>query len=144
MENIDFYDIAKILHIISFVSWFAGLFYLPRLFIYHCKVKKGSEASEIFKVMERKLLRYIMNPAMISTIIFGIYMANVIGFSFIWLHVKLTLVAILIYYHHFLSARRKDFENDNNQFSEKFYRIVNEVPTVILILITFLVIVKPF
>ncbi len=144
MENIEFYEIAKILHIISFVAWFAGLFYLPRIFVYHCQVQKNSETSEIFKIMERKLFRYIMNPAMISTLIFGFYMASVIGFDFVWLHIKITLVAFLIIFHHFLSNCRKKFLKDKNNYSEKFYRIINEVPTILLILIVILVIIKPF
>ncbi len=94
--------------------------------------------------MERKLLRYIMNPAMILVLIFGFYLASEIGFEFIWLHIKLTLVAILVIYHHLLSRWRKDFEKGQNKHSEKFYRIINEVPTILMIAIVALVILKPF
>ena len=142
MENIDFYEIAKILHIISVISWMAGLLYLPRIFVYHCRVVIGSESDLIFQEMERKLFRFIMNPAMISTVIFGLYMANEIGFEFIWLHIKLTLVALLVGFHHFLGKCRKNFMAGNNKHSAKFYRIINEVPTVLMIAIVTLVILK--
>lgn len=144
MEYFNLYDIAKILHIISVIAWFAGLFYLPRLFVYHCQVDKNSESSEIFKVMEKKLLNYIMTPAMISSLIFGFYMASIISFDFIWLHIKIFLVILLIGYQHFLSRCRKKFANNENKYSEKFYRIINEVPTILLIIIVSLVILKPF
>jgi protoporphyrinogen IX oxidase len=144
MEEIEIYDIVKILHIISVISWLAGLLYLPRIFVYHAQVLKGSETDKIFQTMERKLLRYIMNPAMILTFAFGLYLASEIGFEFVWLHIKLTLVAILAFYHHLLSRWRKDFEKGQNKHSQKFYRIMNEVPTILMILIVTLVILKPF
>lgn len=144
MEEFDIFEIIKICHILSVISWLAGLLYLPRIFAYHTKVAKNSESDLIFQEMERKLLRYIMNPAMILTIIFGLYLANEIGFSFIWLHIKITLVLILIFYHHFLGKCRKNFINSTNKYSEKFYRIINEVPTILMIAIVTLVILKPF
>lgn len=144
MENIDFYEIAKILHIIALICWFAGLFYLPRLFVYHVRVEKSSKTDLLFQEMERKLLRYIMNPAMILTIIFGLYMASIIGFEYIWLHIKLLFVTILVIFHHFLAKYRKNFANGTNQKSEKFYRLINEIPTFCLIFIVILVIIKPF
>ena len=142
--EIELFEVIKILHIVAVISWLAGLLYLPRIFVYHTKVKIGSEADLIFQTMERKLLRYIMNPAMILVICFGLYLANEIGFEFIWLHIKLTLVAILTIYHHLLARWRKDFEKGKNKHSEKFYRIVNEVPTILMIAIVSLVVLKPF
>ncbi len=144
MAEIELYDLVKILHIVSVISWLAGLLYLPRIFAYHAQVTVGSETDKIFQTMERKLLRYIMNPALIMVFIFGFYLASEIGFEFIWLHIKLTLVAILAIYHHLLSRWRKDFEKGQNKHSQKFYRIINEVPMVLIIAIVALVILKPF
>lgn len=144
MENFSFYDIVKILHIVSLISWFAGLFYLPRLFIYHCKATKNGEMDKNFIIMERKLLRIIMNPAMIVTLVTGIYLAYELGFNQGWLHAKLTFVLFLVFYHHLLGRYRKNFMNSKNTKSEKFYRIINEVPTILLIAIVALVILKPF
>ncbi len=144
MENFSFYEIVKIIHIISLIAWFAGLFYLPRLFVYHTNAPKGSDMDHTFMTMERKLLRIIMNPAMITTIISGLYMAFDIGFEYGWLHAKLTFVAILAYYHHLLARYRKDFANHRNKKTEKFYRIINEIPTLLLVIIVTLVILKPF
>lgn len=144
MEEIELYDVIKILHITAVISWVAGLLYLPRIFVYHTQVKVGSETDKIFQVMERKLLRYIMNPAMILVFIFGFYLASQIGFEFIWLHIKLTLVAILTFYHHLLGRWRKAFEKGENKHSEKFYRIVNELPILLVLAIVTLVILKPF
>lgn len=142
--EIEIYEIIKILHIVAVISWMAGLLYLPRIFVYHSKVLSGSESDQIFQEMERKLLRYIMNPAMILTVIFGLYLANEIGFEFVWLHIKLTFVTILIIFHHFLARWRKDFTKGQNKHSEKFYRLVNEIPTIAMIAIVALVILKPF
>jgi len=141
--EIELYEIIKVLHVISVISWLAGLLYLPRIFVYHSKVEKKSQADEIFQIMERKLLRYIMNPAMILTLCFGSYLAYEIGFEFVWLHIKITLVAILIFYHHLLGRWRKDFEKGENKHSEKFYRVINEVPTLLMIAIVSLVVLKP-
>ena len=144
MEDIEFYDIVKILHILAVISWLAGLLYLPRIFVYHAQVVVGSETDKIFQTMEKRLLRYIMLPSMLLVFIFGFYLASQIGFEFIWLHIKLTLVLILAGYHGFLSRCRKNFAKGENKHSQKFYRLINEVPTVLMIFIVALVILKPF
>lgn len=144
MEEIELYDVVKILHIVAVISWLAGLLYLPRIFVYHAQVAAGSETDKIFQTMERKLLRYIMNPAMVLVFIFGFYLASQIGFEFVWLHIKLTLVVILAAYHHMLARWRKDFEKGQNKHGQKFFRIVNEVPTLLMLAIVTLVILKPF
>ena len=144
MEEIELYDIVKILHIVSVISWLAGLLYLPRIFVYHCQVAVGSESDRLFQLMEKRLLRYIMNPAMILVFIFGFYLASEIGFEFVWLHIKITLVLCLAACHGFLSRCRKNFEKGENKRSQKFYRILNEVPTFLMIAIVALVILKPF
>lgn len=139
------YEWAKALHVIAVISWMAGMLYLPRLFVYHCDAEIGSKQSETFKVMERRLLKAIINPAMIVAWILGLYLAWAgHWFSSGWFHVKLTLVLIMSGVHGFLSARVRDFAQDKNTRSAKFYRIINEVPTVLMILIVILVIVKPF
>lgn len=140
----DIYLIIKSLHIISVIAWMAGMFYLPRLFVYHTKAIKGGELDETLKIMERKLLRIIINPAMILSFIFGFWLIYYIGFSGGWLHAKLFLVILLSAFHGFLSRWRKDFEKGENKKSEKFYRIINEVPTLLVIGIVFLVVLKPF
>ncbi|OFW80133.1 MAG: TIGR00701 family protein [Alphaproteobacteria bacterium RIFCSPLOWO2_01_FULL_40_26] len=144
MAEIELYDVIKILHIAAVISWLAGLLYLPRIFVYHAQVTVNSESDKIFQTMERRLLRYIMNPAMILVFIFGFYLAWQIGFEFVWLHVKLTLVAILVFYHHLLSRWRRDFQKGQNKHSQKFYRIINELPTILMIAIIALVVLKPF
>ena len=139
------YDWIKALHIIAVISWMAGMLYLPRLFVYHCDAEAGSKQSETFKVMERRLLRAIINPAMIVTWLAGLYLAwSGHWFSSPWLHAKLTLVIIMSAVHGFLARCVKDFAGDRNQRSQKFYRIINEVPTVLMIFIVILVVVKPF
>lgn len=140
----EIYELVKVLHIVAVISWLAGLLYLPRIFVYHASVAVGSESDKIFQTMERKLLRYIMNPAMILAFTFGLYMASEIGFEFTWLHIKLTLVGILVIFHHFLARWRKDFERGENKHSQKFYRIVNEIPTVAMIGIVAMAVLKPF
>ena len=135
----------KALHVIAVISWMAGLLYLPRLFVYHCAVPAGSEQSVTFKVMERRLLRAIMTPAMIVVWLSGLYMA--LGGDWLrapWLHGKLLLVLALSAAHGYLARSVKDFAADANRRSAKFYRILNEVPTVLMIGIVILVIVKPF
>jgi putative membrane protein len=144
MAEIELYDIVKILHITAVISWLAGLLYLPRIFVYHTQVAVGSESDKIFQTMERRLLRFIMLPAMILTFIFGLYLASEIGFEFTWLHIKITLVLCLAAYHGFLSVCRKKFEKGENKHSSKFFRIINEVPTLLMFLIITLVILKPF
>lgn len=135
----------KALHIISVISWMAGLLYLPRLFVYHCGAPKGSVQAETFKEMERRLLRYIMNPAMIVVWITGPLLAWEGGmYRDHWLMAKFGLVVLLTVHHHALAYWRKDFAQDRNVRSPRFYRIANEVPTVLMIGIVILVVVKPF
>lgn len=136
----------KALHIISVIAWMAGLLYLPRLFVYHVDAKKGSVQSETFKVMERRLLKLIMNPAMIAAWVFGGLMlyANTALFSSGWIHAKLTLVVLMTGFHHALLAWLKKFAKDENTKSTKFYRFANEVPTLLMIAIVLLAVVKPF
>jgi len=136
----------KALHIISVICWFAGIFYMPRLFVYHA-MAEDDISKERFKVMERKLYRGIMNPSMIATLIFGIWLA-VLNWDYYksagWFHTKLLLVVLLIGYHHMCSALRKKFEQDANTKSHVFYRWFNEVPVLMLVVIVILVVVKPF
>jgi putative membrane protein len=137
----------KSLHLIAVISWMAGLLYLPRLFVYHAQAEKGSAASETFKVMELRLYRYIMGPASIATWVLGGMMlwANWDGIMAMhWMHAKLTLVFLLTGFHHALGAWRKKFARDENARSAKFYKICNELPTLMMIVIVILVIVKPF
>jgi len=141
------YPWIKAFHIVAVVAWMAGLLYLPRLFVYHAEAPVGSAQSETFKVMERRLLRAIMNPAMIAVwILGGLLIASPPsgGFAQGWLHAKLALVVALTGLHHLFGRWRKDFERDANRHSARTYRIANEVPTVILIAIVILVVVKPF
>lgn len=140
------YQWFKALHIISVISWMAGLLYLPRLFVYHADADKGSELSETLKIMERKLLRFIMNPAMSLTWIFGLCLlyANTGFLHEGWLHVKLTMVVLLTIFHHALARWRKAFVKDENKKTAKFFRRVNEIPTLLMIVIVIMVVVKPF
>lgn len=141
----DTYSIIKSLHVISIIAWMAGILYLPRLYVYHCEVKPGSEASEKFKVMERRLLRAIMNPAMIASWLFGGYLISAAGvMAEGWFHVKLLCVVLMTVAHMMLARYRRAFEADANTKSQKFYRIFNEVPTVLMIVIVFMVIARPF
>lgn len=144
----DYYFLFKALHILSFVAWMAGMLYLPRLYVYHAGVAPGSEASEMLKVMERRLLRLIINPAMIATFVFGILLiiiteAGAPGHGY-WFHVKALLLVLMATFHGFCARWRKDFERDANERSAKFYRIANEIPTVLLVGIVFLAVFKPF
>lgn len=135
----------KSLHIIAVIAWMAGMLYLPRLFVYHAGVPAHSPQSETFKIMERRLLKAIMNPAMIATWGFGIWLAVEGGwFKAGWLHGKLALVLLLSGLHGYLSASVRRFANDQNTKSPRFYRFLNEVPTILLILIVLLVVLKPF
>ena len=139
------YDWLKALHIIAVIAWMAGMLYLPRLFVYHCAAKPGSKESETFKVMERRLLKAIINPAMGATWLLGLWLAYDSGFFRAgWFHAKFALVIALSALHGFLSRAVKDFAADRNRRSEKFYRIINEVPAALMVLIVILVIVKPF
>jgi protoporphyrinogen IX oxidase len=139
------YEWIKALHVVAIIAWMAGMLYLPRLFVYHCEAKSGSRQSETFKVMERRLLKAIINPAMAVTWVAGLYLAWAGHFLTAgWFHGKLLLVLLLSGVHGFFSRCVKDFAADRNRHSQKFYRIVNEVPTGLMIAIVILVIVKPF
>ena len=143
----DNYSLIKAFHVISMVAWMAALLYLPRLFVYHTTVKKSSDASEMLKIMEYRLQKYIMNPAMLLTLLFGIFLLKtdgVINWGEKWIYFKLLAVFLLLLVHHLLAKYRKDFYMDNNNRSKKFYKILNEVPTVLLVIIILLVYLKPF
>ncbi len=144
---VPLYPWVKSLHILSVVAWMAGLLYLPRLFVYHASAPRGSEASETFKLMERRLLRAIMNPAMIATYIFGILLAlipGVVEWSMGWIYIKLIGVAALTLFHHLLARWQREFAADANRRRARTYRFLNEIPTLLLILIVIMVVVKPF
>jgi putative membrane protein len=139
------YEWIKALHVIAVIAWMAGMLYLPRLFVYHCDAEAGSKQSETFKVMERRLLKAIINPAMAVTWLAGLYLAWAgHWFSTGWLHGKLALVIAMSGLHGFFARCVKDFAADRNKRSQRFYRLVNEVPTVLMIGIVILVVVKPF
>ena len=141
----DIYLWIKAAHVISIIAWMAGMLYLPRLFVYHSVAEVGSVQSETFKVMERRLLKTIINPAMIAAWIFGLWLVYEGGFFRSgWLHAKLLLVLIMSGLHGFLARLVRQFAADRNRRSQRFYRVLNEVPTVLLIGIVVLVIVKPF
>jgi len=137
----------KTFHVIAIIAWMAGLFYLPRLFVYHAASKKGSEQSETFKVMERRLLRLITSPAMLASWALGLILAFSGVIDWLrdgWFHAKLVLVVLLSAYHGCLAMWTKDFALDRNTRSPRFYRIVNEIPTILMIGIVILVVVRPF
>ena len=139
------YLIYKSLHLIAIISWIAGLLYLPRIFVYHSETDKN-EVKEIFKIMERRLFLYIMNPAMIVSWLFGFLLLHSIGIQSlkeIWMISKLILVLSLTFYHFFLFNCLRNFAMNNNEYSSRFFRIINEVPTILLIVIIFLVVFKP-
>jgi protoporphyrinogen IX oxidase len=139
------YEWVKALHVIAVIAWMAGMLYLPRLFVYHSVAEPGSQQSETFKVMERRLLRAIINPAMIATWLLGLGLAYEGGwFSFHWLQAKLVLVLLMSAMHGWLARWVRDFAADRNRNSQKFYRIINEVPTILMIAIVILAVVKPF
>jgi putative membrane protein len=136
---------VKSVHLIAVLSWMAGMLYLPRLFVYHTQVQPGSEASEKFKIMERRLLKAIMTPAMILSWILGLWIAIEFQmFSQPWFHAKLALVIAMTAAHLFLIRCKNEFAADQNKRPEKFFRVLNEVPTLLMIFIVILVIVKPF
>ena len=142
----DAYLIFKSLHIIAVISWMAGLLYLPRIFVYHVENNEEKKISDVFKIMEKKLYFYIMTPAMILSWLFGIALLHYLGIDQaqqFWLKAKILLVVILTLYHLYLGKCLKDFAIDMNKRSSKFFRIFNEVPTILLILIIFVVIFKP-
>ena len=141
----DYFAWIKALHVIAVISWMAGMLYLPRLFVYHCDAEAGSKQSETFKVMERRLLRAIINPAMVVSWVSGLWLAFEAGFFRSgWLHGKLVLVILLSAVHGLFVRWVREFAEDRNTHSHKFYRIVNEVPTLLMIGIVILVVVKPF
>ena len=140
------YLLFKSLHLIAVISWMAGLLYLPRIFVYHVENLKDKNTSLIFKTMEKKLYLYIMTPAMILTWIFGLVLISLLGFevlSAVWIKLKLLLVTLLTFYHLYLSKLLSDFKMDQNTKSSKFFRIINEAPTILLIFIVFIVVFKP-
>ena len=143
------YLLFKSIHLIAVISWMAGLLYLPRIFVYHSQFianNKTEDLMSVFKIMERRLFIYIMNPAMIVSWIFGILLIHTIGmdnFGSFWLQLKLIFVIILTIYHFFLFQCLKKFAENNNSYSSRFYRIINEIPTAILIAIVFIIVFKP-
>ena len=142
----NFYLTYKALHLISVISWMAGLLYLPRIFVYHSETNNNKAQSETFKLMERRLYFYIMNPAMIQSWVFGFLLIHSQGLEslgFLWMQIKLGLVTILTAYHFYLLIFLKDFQYDMNTKSSKFFRVINEIPTILLIIIIFVVVFKP-
>ena len=143
------YLLFKSIHLIAIISWMAGLLYLPRIFVYHSEAVQNNKSEDLmstFRVMGRRLFIYIMNPAMIASWIFGVLLIHTIGmdnFGFIWLQLKLGFVIILTIYHFFLFQCLKKFAENTNTYSSKFYRIINEIPTVLLIGIILVVVFKP-
>ena len=141
----NLYLLFKSLHLIAVISWMAGLLYLPRIFVYHSEASHESQ-KDIFKVMERKLYNYIMMPAMLLSWLFGVLLIHSIGFGVFletWMQIKIILVSILTFYHFMLGKYLRDFAINNNQKSSKYYRIINEVPTIVLIVVVFVVVFKP-
>ena len=140
------YFLFKSIHLIAVISWMAGLLYLPRIFVYHSENIENVNSSNIFKTMERKLFYYIMTPAMILSWVFGIILVFSLGlevFSALWVQIKLILVILLTIYHFYLGYCVSSFANDQNANSPRFYRVINEIPTILLIFIVFIVIFKP-
>lgn len=144
----DYYPYIKSLHVISIVAWMAGLFYLPRLFVHHTEqVEKGSDTDRLFQMMEYKLLRVIMNPAMFATWIFGlslVFTPGIVDWSVGWPWVKALMVLGLTWFHHWLGRRRKELAAGSCTISGKTFRLMNEVPTVLLVILVFMVIARPF
>ena len=142
----NYYLLFKSLHLIAVISWMAGLLYLPRIFVYHAENNTEKNTSEIFKIMERRLMFYIMTPAMILSWFFGIFLILINGISItlnLWVQAKLFLVVLLTIYHLFLGYYLRKFALDENEKNAKFFRIINEIPTILLILIIFVIIYKP-
>ncbi len=143
----NIYLLLKSLHLISVISWMVGLLYLPRIFVYHSENKDHNNTSKVFKTMEKKLFNYIMMPAMILTWLFGLLLVSSLGFSMFlefWMQLKVVFVLLLTFYHFYLGRCVKYFSINQNLNPSKFYRTINEVPTILLILIVFIVIFKPF
>ena len=142
----NFYLLLKSLHLIAFISWMAGLLYLPRIFVYHIENLGKKETTNVFEIMEKRLYFYIMRPAMILTWLFGITLIYIIGFetfSYLWLQVKLILVILMSIYHEYLGKCLKSLKSRTNMKSSKFFRTINEIPTVLLIFIVFMIVFKP-
>ncbi|MFT6557928.1 protoporphyrinogen oxidase HemJ [Sneathiella sp.] len=143
----EFYPWTRALHIISVIAWMAGMLYLPRLYVYHSDTAVGSEQSETFKIMERRLLRGIINPAMVSSFLFGgllLATPGIVDWASYWIWTKLAALFLMSGFHGSLSKWRKEFEQDKNTRSSKFYRYTNEIPTILMIVIVIMVVVKPF
>ena len=141
----NLYLLFKSLHLIAVISWMAGLLYLPRIFVYHSEASNESQ-KDVFKIMERKLYNYIMMPAMLLSWLFGVLLIHSLGFTIfaeLWMQIKTFLVVILTYYHFLLGKYLNDFAIDSNKKTSKFFRIINEVPTIILIVVVFTVVFKP-
>ena len=141
----NFYLLFKSLHLISVISWMAGLLYLPRIFVYHSEASHESQ-KQVFKTMERKLYNYIMMPAMLLSWLFGVLLIYSLGFDIFkefWMQIKIVSVLILTHYHFMLGRYLQEFATDNNHKSSKFFRIINEVPTIVLIVVVFVVVFKP-
>lgn len=139
------YQWIKALHVMSVIAWMAGMFYLPRLFVYHADAEPGSKMSETFKVMERRLLRVIMNPAMIATWVFGLWLLYLSeAWREYWMMAKIALILAMTVLHHLYALWRKDFDADRNTRPARFYRVANEAPTLLMMVIVVLVIVQPF
>ena len=142
----NLYLLFKSLHLIAVISWMAGLLYLPRIFVYHVENFQKKEATEVFEFMEKRLYNYIMRPAMLLSWLLGIILVLIIGiesFSFLWLQIKFALVVLLTIYHEYLGKCIRLLKSGENEKSSKFYRIINEIPTVLLIFIVFIIIFKP-
>ena len=142
----NYYLLFKSLHLIAVISWMAGLLYLPRIFVYHAENNDDKKISDVFKIMEKKLYFFIMTPAMILSWLFGLLLIHSIGFQQLgqkWMVLKIIFVVFLTLYHFYLGSNLNKFKNDQNIHSHKFYRLINEIPTLLLILIVFVVIFKP-
>ena len=142
----NYYLLFKSLHLIAVISWMVGLLYLPRIFVYHVENFEKKQATEIFELMEKRLYFYIMRPAMILSWAFGVILIFITGietFSFLWLQIKLALVIILTIYHEYLGKCMRSIKEGENKKSAKFYRIINEIPTILLIFVVFIIVFKP-
>ncbi len=141
------YPWTKALHLIAVIAWMAGLLYLPRLFVYHCEAAPGTQTSELFKVMEYRLYKFIMTPAMLATFLFGVILAltpGLVDWHAGWFYIKLIAVILMAGTHGMMSRWRKDFLADKNRHPQKFFRIMNEVPTVLMLIAVIMVVVQPF
>jgi len=142
----NLYLLFKSLHLIAVISWMAGLLYLPRIFVYHVENFEKKQTNEVFEIMEKRLYNYIMRPAMLLSWFLGIILVLIIGiesFSFLWLQIKIVLIVLLTIYHEYLGKCMRLLKSGKNEKSSKFYRIINEIPTVLLIIIVFIIIFKP-